>query len=178
MPSGDAFEGPKPAEAERLLAAVAPRLAPLARAFARSPEEAEDLQQAMSLSIIRAHGQHRGEGAPEAWAGRVALNTCRVHVRRRRLERSVVESLAAHDLPVPALDQPEPGGELGARLEEALDRLEPRQAEAIRLRALAGLSCAEIAVALDMTEGAVQQALCRARRHLADILTPCLEKHP
>jgi len=178
MSPGGALEGPQPAEAERLLAAVALRLAPLARAFARSPEEAEDLQQAMSLSIIRDHGQHRGEGAVETWALQTALKACRIHVRRRRLERSVVESLAAHDLPVPALDQPEPGGELGARLEEALDRLEPRQAEAIRLRALAGLSCAEIAVALDMTEGAVQQALCRARRHLADILTPFLEKHP
>jgi RNA polymerase sigma-70 factor (ECF subfamily) len=178
MSSGGALQEPTQAEAERLLAAAASRLARLALAFARSAEEAGDLQQEMALSIVRDRGRYGSEGAAEARTSRVALNVCRVHVRRRRLERSVVASLAAHDLPVPPPDPPGVGEESSARLEEALGRIEPGQAEAVRLRALAGLSYAEIAEALEMTEAAVKAAVFRARRHLADLLSPYLEKRP
>jgi RNA polymerase sigma-70 factor (ECF subfamily) len=175
MPVDEAEGRRARAEAERLLAALRPRLASLARAFARGSAEAEDLEQEMALAILRDHPRYRSEGAPEAWAGRVALNVCRMHARRRRLERSIAEKLATEGLPVTRASGPAAPDELTERVELALAQLDSRQAEAIRLRAFAGYSYAEIAAALGLSKAVVKVTIFRARRSLAQLLGPHLE---
>jgi RNA polymerase sigma-70 factor (ECF subfamily) len=160
---------------EKLLRAARGRISRLARAFARSAEEAEDLEQEMSLAIVRDHKGYRGEGDARAWAGRVALNVCRMHARRRRLERSATEELRRQGLLLPQERPSNDAGEFARRLERALGEMDPGWAEALRMRSLAGLSYARIAEALGMTPGAVRVTVFRARRRLAELLGPYLE---
>jgi RNA polymerase sigma-70 factor, ECF subfamily len=56
------------------------------------------------------------------------------------------------------------GFSLGARLARALLKMRPRERDALLLYALADLSYAEIAVALDVPVGTVRTWLHRARR--------------
>jgi DNA-directed RNA polymerase specialized sigma24 family protein len=138
-----------------------PQLASMARAFARSAEEAERLLAEMLQASA---------GAPTAGL-RPALEVCRAHARRRRLERTVAEKLAATELPISARGDPAAGDEFPAALEDTLSRLEASQAEVLRLCALGGLSTAEAAAILNAPEESVRRALFRGRRHLADLLT-------
>jgi DNA-directed RNA polymerase specialized sigma24 family protein len=141
-----------------------PRLIPLTRAFARSAEEAAGLHAEMLRAAAAA-------GTAGAEPLRRALEVCRTYARRRRLERAVAEKLAAAELPVSARGDPAAGEEFPAALEDALGRLAPEQAEALRLCALAGMTPAGAAEVLGRPEGAVRRALFTARRHLADLLT-------
>ena len=175
MTSAEADSGQAQVQAERLLAGIRPRLAWLARAFACGASEAQDLEQEMALASLRDHPQYRNAGPPEAWAWRVALNVCRMHARRRHLERSVTEKLAAEGLPVTRASGPVAPDELTERMELALAQLDSRQAEALRLRAFAGCSYAEIGDVLELGETAVRAAIFRARRRLVQLLGPCLE---
>ncbi len=153
---------------------VAARLAALARAFARSAGEAAELHAEM-LQIVRGECAGSGPGSRSepapAEVARLALGICRTGARKRRLERTVAEKLAATDLPVSARSDPAAGDEFPAALEDALSRIEPSQAEALRLCVLAGLPVADAAALLDLPEESVRRAVFQARRHLADMLT-------
>ena len=162
-------------DAAALLRAVRGRIARLAGSFARSAAEAEDLEQEMSLAIVRDFESYRGKGNPRAWAGRVALNVCRMYARRRKIENSVSEDLRKQGLPVAGEHLGDDASESSEAVEAALSRLEPRQAEVIRMRCLASMSYAEIGEALELSPGAVRAAVFRARRRLAGLLKPYLE---
>ena len=150
-----------------------PRFTLLARAFARSADEAESLRAEMLAASAAA-----GAAVSEAERLTAALVVCRAQARKRRLERTVAENLAAKELPVSARSDPQAGEIFHAALEDALSRIEPAQAEALRLCALAGMSGTEAAGALGVPEEAVRSALFKARRHLADLLTSNLGARP
>jgi RNA polymerase sigma factor (sigma-70 family) len=70
----------------------------------------------------------------------------------------------------PATDDPLGDAETRIGLEQMIAMLPPREAEVMRLRLLEGLEIAEIAERLGMTRNAVDQAIHRARRRLAELL--------
>jgi RNA polymerase sigma-70 factor (ECF subfamily) len=133
-----------------------------------SPEEAEDALQTTYLYACR--GLQRGV-VPEteiAWLLKIAHNVCLSHWdsdRRRRLE--LVRDPERIEAAAPAAT--------GARddlhaLEAALAGLTDLQRGAILLREWRGLSYAEIAAELELSQAAVETLIFRARRALATSL--------
>jgi len=126
---------------------------------------AEDLTQRAFVRAWRKLDTVRG-GAFFAWlrrlAVRVALDDRRSH--RRRRERVVLAEVDGAD---PSTAPP------GARLEleRAIARLPPRARHVFVLAAVEGLSHAEIAAMLAITEGTSKAQLHRARRLLQEVLS-------
>jgi len=148
----------------------------LARRFVRSHEDAEEVVQEVFLKVHRALPGYRA-GAPfEHWILRVATNTCRDALRRRRRRGEVAISQISAD-PGAWLDAALSGASLDAgRAESArllaadlLDLLPPKDRIVLVLMDLEGMSAAEVATATGSTRAAVKIRAMRARRSLRRI---------
>ena len=106
----------------------------------------------------------------DTWLYRVTVNAS-IDVLRSRGPRGGLQSLAGSEEPADAArsDAPERRIDTG-RLQQAFlrlaARLAPRQRAAFVLREIEGLSTAEIASVLDVTESTVRNHLLQARRAL------------
>jgi RNA polymerase sigma-70 factor (ECF subfamily) len=157
-PAAQAVESMFERHGERVLAYCRRRLG--------SPEEAED---ALQTTFLYAHrGLQRGV-VPEteiAWLLKIAHNVCLSHWdsdrRRRRLELVRAPELIETTTPAAAGSR----DDLHA-LEAALAGLTDLQRRAIVLREWRGLSYAEIAAELELSQSAVETLIFRARRALA-----------
>ena len=132
-----------------------------------SREEAEDAVQSTFLNAHRALQRGVSPDSQLAWLLKIAHNVC---LTRRRSTRRRGRVEAAHDLesmqdylPAPSRESPD---EL-IRLNDALEGLPDTQRRAILLREWRGLSYAEIARELKLTQSAVETLIFRARRSLA-----------
>ena len=124
----------------------------------------------MQSTFLNAHRALQRGVSPEselAWLLKIAHNVC---LTRRRSTRRRGRVEAAHDLesmqdylPAPPREAPD---EL-IRLNDALEDLPDSQRRAILLREWQGLSYAEIARELKLTQSAVETLIFRARRSLA-----------
>jgi len=131
-----------------------------------SREEAEDAAQTTFLNAFR--GLERGvvPRLEQAWlftiAERVCLTRRRSSTRRLRVECPSDLGALQDVLPSPVCvaDELIP-------LPEALASMPPQQRRALLLREWQGLSYREIAAELDLSQGAVETLLFRARRALA-----------
>jgi RNA polymerase sigma-70 factor (sigma-E family) len=126
---------------------------------------AEDLlQEVLEQMYVK---WRRIDGAPEAYARRALVNrsTNRWRMRGRRPEAP----LAHHDVAVP-----DPSENVIARdtVVEALRALPPRQRAAVVLRYLDDLPIAEVARALDCSEGNVKSSASRGLERLRAALAP------
>jgi RNA polymerase sigma-70 factor (ECF subfamily) len=135
----------------------------------RSPEEAEDALQTTYLNACRSLKQGTRPQVGSAWLLRIAQNVCfgrlRSSGRRGRAER--IQDFTVLEETVPA---PEGSPEALIGLTDALCSLPPRQREAILLREWQGLSYAEVAARLGLSQAAVETLIFRARRSLATAL--------
>jgi RNA polymerase sigma-70 factor (ECF subfamily) len=134
-----------------------------------SREEAEDAVQATYLNACRSLLSGFEPEAAQAWLFKVAQNVCltrqRSSWRRRRVERP--QDIQEIEEFVPAPNQP--GDELFG-IEVALAALPEQQRRAILLREWQGLSYREVAAEMDLSQGAVETLIFRARRSLAAAL--------
>jgi len=131
-----------------------------------SQAAAEDaVQEALVRAWERTERGQPVESLP-AWVTTVSLNLARSGLRRLLAERR-----ASRRLEVLAVD-PTPLPETAVDVERALRRLSQRQREVTVLRYYGGLDVAEIAAALDVSEGTVKTQLARARHALAITLGP------
>lgn len=162
------------ASADRAFALLYDDLQRLARSRLRggSPLTLLDTHALVHESYLRLQGQ--GAGFPDhhhfmAYAAKVmravVIDTVRARQAERRggdaevlpLDTGLIGSLAAHDDEV-------------LRVHEALDglaTLEPRLARVVELRYFAGLTEAEVAASLDVTERTVQRDWQKARLFLS-----------
>ena len=135
----------------------------------RSPEEAEDAVQATYLNACRSLKDGFQPRVDSAWLLRIAQNVCLTRLRssgrRARLERAQDVELLEETVAAPAYR----GDEL-IGLTDALTSLPEQQRRAILLREWQGLSYAEVAARLDLTQSAVETLVFRARRSLAAAL--------
>ena len=135
----------------------------------RSPEEAEDALQATYLNACRSLKDGFQPRVDSAWLLRIAQNVCltrrRSSGRRARLERVQDVELIEETVAAPAHH----GDEL-IGLTDALASLPEQQRRAILLREWQGLSYAEVAGRLGVTQAAVETLIFRARRALASAL--------
>jgi RNA polymerase sigma-70 factor (ECF subfamily) len=140
-------------------------------------EGAEDVVQEALARAFAGRDRFRGEARPFTWLCGFVVNLCRAELRRRRVRRwlslSWVVDGADEEAPEPSA--PETGdalvrAEREQALRAALARLPEGQRAALVLVSQEGLTAREAALALNMTEAAVWQAVSRARRALREEL--------
>lgn len=126
---------------------------------------AEDLTQDTFIKAYKALPKTQADLAFKAWLYRIATNTALSHLRRGK----IVQFL-------PFIGEREHGGERVDRavtrqtdIETVLDKLPKHYAAVLLLRHYQGLSLAETAEALDITDNAAKLRLFRARKAFAKI---------
>jgi RNA polymerase sigma-70 factor (ECF subfamily) len=72
-----------------LVAAYGPALSRIARSYAATREDSEDLRQEILCQLWRSWPSFRGDAAPGTWLYRVALNTALTHKRQSKRRPAV-----------------------------------------------------------------------------------------
>jgi RNA polymerase sigma-70 factor (ECF subfamily) len=144
------------------------RLKALVLGFTGAPGDVDDIVQETLWSFWRHAARWHADGPPlGAYLARIAMNRAIDHGRRRKVRAffGLEDATDVADAATGADDRVITGSELAAVSRDLLD-LPPRQREAILLAADGSTSNAEIAAALRLSVGAVEQLLVRARRTL------------
>jgi len=147
------------------------RIYRVTRSILRDEAEAEDVMQQAYVNAYANLRQFNGQALFSTWLTRIAINEALARLRRRgRYEPldddpSNVESLMP---PTPDRDPEQQAftGELRGLLEWAVDRLPDGGREVFVMREVEGMSTAEVAAALDVSEDVVKTRLSRARAGL------------
>lgn len=138
----------------------------LARRYARTETDAEDLTQEIFVDLYRSIGGFRCASSLTTWVTRVALNHCLKHLERRRPDSLPLDdALRSRDdngNPVRASAR----RELGDQVQAALDRLTPEHRAVVILHELQDLTYQECAVVLSIPVGTVKSRLSYAFRRL------------
>jgi RNA polymerase sigma-70 factor (ECF subfamily) len=132
------------------------------RLLSAGGDHAEDAVQEAFTQAYTRWSKVSAYDRPDAWVLRVAVN--RMLNERRRLRRR--DRNAHRMLERETTEPPNPADDLAA----AVRLLPPRQRMALTLRYLADLDIAEVADAMQITEGAVRYHLHEARAALRDRL--------
>src|SRR6266542_3820567 len=147
---------------EQLVAEYQDRVYGIALRITGSAAEAEDVMQDAFLDAFRAWSTFRGEAAPTTWLYRIAVNAALRRVRSRK----PVEYLAERDEQDEEMvdwsadvAQAAVQHEVQERLEDGIRRLPEELRVTLILRDVEGLSTAETAAALEISEAAVKSRL-------------------
>lgn len=150
-------------------------LTAIATRYLGNRAEAEDVVQETFFRVWKSAAQFDPARAkPSTWIHSIAVRLCIDRLRKLKLRRflGLGAGLDAGDLvadPAPATDRTVAGRQELALTRRALDALPDRQRLAILLAAVGGLDTAAIAETLDISSGAVEQLLVRARRRLREL---------
>jgi RNA polymerase sigma-70 factor, ECF subfamily len=146
----------------------------------RDAAAAEDLVQEVFLRVHRARDRYRPDARFSTWLYRIATNLALNELRRprRRDPHQSVDAEGAPELAAggAAVDDVVHARRLGDEVERGLEALPERQRAALWLAAVEGLSYAEIAESLEVSEKAVKALVHRARSSLAERLSPALAR--
>jgi RNA polymerase sigma-70 factor, ECF subfamily len=144
----------------------------------RDPSDADCVTQDVFVKAFRALPEFKGESAFETWLIRIAINTVRDRVRRRRpvVSFSDLRDLDDDDGPeIPAALDPADGtsperdllsGDIRRRIAAALVSLSPRQRSIFVMKHYEEKSIAEISETTGLDEGTIKSHLFRAARKL------------
>ena len=158
-------------QAARVLTArLLPRVLAQATRMLGNRTEAEDVAQDAMMRLWKiAPDWRQDEAQVSTWLYRVVANLCTDRLRRRR----GTVGLDAVDEPADAAPSVADRMQHQARmlaLSEGLAALPDRQAQAVALRHLEGLSNPEIAQIMDISVRSVESLTARGKRALADIM--------
>lgn len=195
----EAREG-DPRALRRLLERLTPPIYRFGRSFCRDTDDAKDVMQEVLVSLVRSLPTIRGGSSLTTWAYTVARRACLrqrlrearggVGPRRAGARRGDVARRGQARRGAMAASGGEPNGqeaaaplssdpaneterrELERALEAAIHALPPGYREAVILRDVEGLSAADAARVLGITERALKSRLHRARLALRDVLAP------
>lgn len=143
-------------------------------------EDAEDVAQEAFLSAYRAFDRFRGESQVSTWLYRITVNAALMKLRKDQKSRGLTDTgldkieVADWDL------TPERSAlmsELGEKLQQGLDLLDPDLRAAVVLRDIEGLSNSEAADILGITVAALKSRLHRGRVLLRKYLEDYLRGH-
>lgn len=159
----------------------------IAMGFVHNKEEAEDLTQDIFIRVYRSLGKFRGESLFSTWLTRITINACLNHTRKISvnliLNRITLASGRRSDKePQITLYEENPEEmiireEHRAWLQKALDTLPEKQRTAIILSKYDDLPQKEIAEIMNLTEGAVEALLQRAKKNLREKLSSTSKKN-
>jgi RNA polymerase sigma-70 factor, ECF subfamily len=145
------------------------------RAIVRDEQEAEDVMQQAYVNAFIHLRQFNGSARFSTWLTRIAINESLARVRRRGRyepiddEPSNVEPFMIRN-PSESPERQAFTGELRGLLEWAIDGLPNGMREVFVLREVEGLSTAEAAACLDVSEDVVKTRLSRGRATLRRLL--------
>jgi RNA polymerase sigma-70 factor (ECF subfamily) len=147
------------------------RLYRAARAIIRDEAEAEDVMQQAYVNAYAHLRQFDGRASFATWLTRIAVNEAIRRARRRGRYESFDDQDSAIEgvPPMPTANNPERQAftrEMKVILESAIDMLPDGQREVFMLRDVEGLSTAEAAGSLGVSEEVVKTRLSRARTAL------------
>lgn len=164
------------------------RIHRLAHRILGDTDAALDAAQETFVRAWRALGAFHGASRFSTWLTRIAINTCRNELRRRRTTKharllSLDERLAGTEVPrSETLPAPGPGAHEASRGHEvkeafqaAMGELEAEEREVLVLREVEDLSYEDIAAILDVALGTVRSRLHRARESLRRRMAGVLE---
>lgn len=155
--------------ARDLMARLVPRVLAQAQRMLADQAEAEDVAQEAMMRLWKiAPDWRQGEARVSTWLYRVTANLCTDRLRKRRTVplEAVAEPL---DNTASVADQIQSRSRMKA-LAAALASLPDRQAQAVSLRHLEGLSNPQIAAIMDISTEAVESLTARGKRALAAVL--------
>ena len=167
-----AFANGEALAARVLTGRLAPRVLAQAGRLLGNTAEAEEVAQEAMLRLWRvAPDWEQGRAQVTTWLYRVTANLCTDRLRRRRRTDPID---AVND---PADDSPSVAAQMQdnartAALRDALATLPERQAQAVSLRHLEGLSNPEIAGIMGAEIRAVESLIARGKRGLIAALSP------
>jgi RNA polymerase sigma-70 factor (ECF subfamily) len=158
----------------------------LAMNLLRSPDDARDVYQEAFLRVYRNLDSFRFDCSFHTWLYRIVTNICLDQLRKRKVrkeESAVVETSDGSIDRMEALEEeaahanPERtcwNRELKQRIENALQRLTPRERMVFELRHYQGLRLRNIGDLLGTTEEAAKNCLFRATRKMREVLGDCI----
>ncbi len=130
--------------------------------------DADDLMQETFIKAYRALPRTADILYVSAWLHRIAANSCRDELRRRRRNRCDSWDATVHETAM--LNSPEDGPEslmiqkeASERVQGVLNQMKPRNKQALVLREYGGLSCEDIGTIMGVSHKAVKSTLFRAR---------------
>ena len=142
-----------------------------ARSIVRDEQEAEDVMQQAYVNAFTHLRQFNGSAQFSTWLTRIAINEALARVRRRGRYEALDDDLSNVEPfmstnPVQNPERQAFAGELRGLLEWAIDTLPDGMREVFVLRDVEGLSTAEVAESLDVSEDVVKTRLSRGRAAL------------
>ena len=156
--------------ARALTVRLLPRVLAQATRMLANTAEAEDVaQEAMIRLWKQAPEWRQGEAKVTTWLYRVAANLCTDVLRKRRGGVSLDQVDEPQDAAPSVAEQMQTQTRMKA-LSDALAQLPERQAQAVALRHLEGLSNPDIAEIMDISVRSVESLTARGKRALADIM--------
>jgi RNA polymerase sigma-70 factor (ECF subfamily) len=167
---------------EYFVVAYQKRIYRLAYTLLRDHAEADGVAQDVFVKAFRALGEFKGEAAFETWLTRIAINTVRDLIRRRKPVVSFSQLRGQEDKDGPEIppafdpaDGTSPERDLMSRdirrrIADALVDLSPRHRSVFVMKHYEEKSIAEIGLATGLDEGTIKSHLFRAARKLRERL--------
>jgi RNA polymerase sigma-70 factor (ECF subfamily) len=168
---------------EQLVQRYDKRVFTIAAGYVSSAEDAKDIYQEVFLRVYRGLPKFESRSEFSTWLYRITTNVCLTHRARRRRQHSALHDVrsgedAGHGDHPSLKDETSArrmgeDEEISRRVEQALDRLSPRQRLVFTLRHYEGYKLAEIAEMLGCSDGSVKkylfEATARLRGQLKDL---------
>lgn len=147
----------------------------LVRNTIRDGDEALDVTQETFVAAFAALKRYDPQRPFKLWIARIALNKCRDWARRRAVRSFFTRAAPIDEAFDLASDSASPETETAdraelARVSEGVARLPAKLREALVLRAVEGITQADAAATLGVTEKTVETRLYRARMALTEML--------
>ncbi len=167
---------------EEWVRASAPRVLAVARRLLRNEDDAQEVSQDAFLLAFRGLPKFDGSARLSTWLHRITVNAAlmRLRTRRRHPEESIEELLPRFHPDGHHEEEPAPwrltgeaavaSGELRKAVRTAIDELPEIYRNVLLLRDIEGLTTAEVAEGLRISEAAVKTRLHRARLALREQL--------
>ncbi|MCL2409660.1 MAG: RNA polymerase sigma factor [Oscillospiraceae bacterium] len=142
-------------------------------------EDAQDITQEVFIKVYRGLMNFRGESKFSVWIYRMTYNLAIDFIRHRARSAKTIPLTYPDDddtpLELPSMDElPEDHAlreELRRNIDGCIEALSPDHRAVFTMREVAGLSYAEIAESLHVSEGTVKSRLARARQNLVKYLS-------
>lgn len=145
-----------------------PRVQGICRRMLDHSHDAEEAQQETFMRVFTSLPSFNGRYRLGAWVSRIATNVCLDHIRSRgRKPADSTDQAMFTELSADPADGPEDAflaADERQQVRAVLARLAPMHRAALALREFEGMSYADIAVALGMTEPQVKALIHRARK--------------
>lgn len=141
-----------------------------------SRQDAEDLSQEVFLKAFRSLEKFRGQASLSSWFYRITLNTFLDQKRKLSfLAEKKKQELDEHNITAISLDRGNPVGnpenyaesrQIQLHIEQALEKLSPRERSVFVMRHYHGMAVKEVAGILSISGGTVKSLLFRAIKKL------------